>query len=107
MAWRAADSLAVRTFVGLDLDTAAPDHSTISRTRRLIDVETPYRGDRPLVRAVSRGEEADWPGGRRSGGAAEVLRTAGSVNNRAFMRPTLRSTHPTRRIPAFAGMDYR
>jgi transposase len=68
MAWRAADSLAVRTFVRLDLDTAAPDHSTISRTRRLIDVETLYRGgDRPLVRAVSRGKEADWPGGRRSG----------------------------------------
>jgi transposase len=40
MAWRAADSLAVRGFVGLGLDTAAPDHSTISRTRRLIDVET-------------------------------------------------------------------
>jgi transposase len=38
--WRAADSLAVRSFVGLGLDTAAPDHSTISRTRRLIDVET-------------------------------------------------------------------
>ena len=40
MAWRAADSLAVRSFVGLGLDAAAPDHSTISRTRRLIDVET-------------------------------------------------------------------
>ena len=40
IAWRAADSLAVRRFVGLSLDTAAPDHSTISRTRRLIDVET-------------------------------------------------------------------
>ena len=40
IAWRAADSLAVRTFVGLDLDTAAPDHSTISRTRRLIALET-------------------------------------------------------------------
>src|SRR5260370_7334677 len=40
MAWRAADSLAVRSFVGLGLDVAAPDHSTISRTRRLIDVET-------------------------------------------------------------------
>ena len=40
MAWRAADSLAVRSFVGLGLDGAAPDHSTISRTRRLIDVET-------------------------------------------------------------------
>lgn len=43
MAWRAADSLAVRRFVRLALDEAAPDHSTISRTRRLIDVET-HRG---------------------------------------------------------------
>ena len=40
IAWRAADSLAVRHFVGLSLDAAAPDHSTISRTRRLIDVDT-------------------------------------------------------------------
>jgi transposase len=40
IAWRAADSLAVRSFVGLGLDAAAPDHSTISRTRRLIDVES-------------------------------------------------------------------
>ena len=40
IAWRAADSLAVRSFVGLGFDALAPDHSTISRTRRLIDVET-------------------------------------------------------------------
>ena len=40
IAWRAADSVALRSFVGLGLDAAAPDHSTISRTRRLIDVET-------------------------------------------------------------------
>jgi hypothetical protein len=60
-----------------------------------------------LVRAVSRGEEADWPGGRRSGGRGGSAENGGSVNNRAFMRPTLRSTHPTRRIPAFAGMEYR
>src|SRR5712692_3137794 len=40
MAWRAADSLAIRSFLGLGLGEAAPDHSTISRTRRLIDVET-------------------------------------------------------------------
>jgi len=40
IAWRAADSLAVRSFVGLGLDTAAPDHSTISRTRRLIALES-------------------------------------------------------------------
>jgi transposase len=40
IAWRAADSLAVRSFAGLGLDTPAPDHSTISRTRRLIALET-------------------------------------------------------------------
>jgi transposase len=43
MAWRASDSLAIRSFLGLELDEAAPDHSTISRTRRLIDVETHER----------------------------------------------------------------
>ena len=40
IAWRAADSLAVRTFVRLGLEEKTPDHSTISRTRRLIDIET-------------------------------------------------------------------
>ena len=40
IAWRAADSLSVRDFLGLELHEATPDHSTISRTRRLIDVET-------------------------------------------------------------------
>src|SRR5439155_285929 len=40
IAWRAADSLAVRSFVRLALNEAAPDHSTISRTRRAIDLET-------------------------------------------------------------------
>jgi transposase len=38
--WRAADSFALREFLGLVLPEAPPDHSTISRTRRLIDVET-------------------------------------------------------------------
>lgn len=40
IAWRAADSLAVRSFLGLPLQDAPPDHSTIARTRRLIDLET-------------------------------------------------------------------
>jgi transposase len=40
IAWRAADSLAVRQFVRLGIEEPAPDHSTISRTRRLIDVDT-------------------------------------------------------------------
>ena len=40
IAWRAADSFALRDFLGVSLDKAPPDHSTISRTRRLIDLET-------------------------------------------------------------------
>ena len=40
IAWRAADSLSLRTFLDLALDEAPPDHSTVSRTRRLIDLET-------------------------------------------------------------------
>src|SRR5450759_559281 len=42
IAWRLEDSLALRRFVGIALDEYTPDHSTISRTRRLIDVDT-YR----------------------------------------------------------------
>ena len=40
LAWRIADSLSLRRFLAIELDEQAPDHSTISRTRRLIDVET-------------------------------------------------------------------
>lgn len=40
IAWRVADSLSLREFLGLGLGKGPPDHSTISRTRRLIDVET-------------------------------------------------------------------
>src|ERR1039457_7101608 len=40
IAWRAADSLALRQFLRIGLDEQTPNHSTISRTRRLIDVET-------------------------------------------------------------------
>jgi transposase len=40
IAWRAADSLALRQFLRIGLDEQTPNHSTISRTRRLIDLET-------------------------------------------------------------------
>jgi transposase len=40
IAWRANDSLALRRFLRVGLDEMSADHSTISRTRRLIDVET-------------------------------------------------------------------
>jgi transposase len=40
IAWRVADSLSLRGFLGCSLTEATPDHSTISRTRRLLPVET-------------------------------------------------------------------
>jgi transposase len=40
IAWRVADSLALRRFLGIALTEGTPDHSTLSRTRRLIDLET-------------------------------------------------------------------
>ena len=40
IAWRVADSLSLRAFLDLDVTEAPPNHSTLSRTRRLIDVET-------------------------------------------------------------------
>lgn len=40
IAWRTADSLSFRKFLGYDLCEATPDHSTVSRTRRLYAVAT-------------------------------------------------------------------
>lgn len=40
IAWRAADSMALRAFLGYGLDRRTPDHSNLSRTRRRIDLET-------------------------------------------------------------------
>ncbi|MBA3908211.1 MAG: transposase [Pseudonocardiales bacterium] len=38
--WRCNGSLSLKGFLGVPLDEPAPDHSTISRTRRLVDLET-------------------------------------------------------------------
>src|SRR5450631_381739 len=40
ISWRAADSLSFRKFLGYELREQTPDHSTVSRTRRLYSVET-------------------------------------------------------------------
>jgi len=40
IAWRVFDSLSLREFIGASLTEATPDHSTVSRTRRLFSVET-------------------------------------------------------------------
>jgi len=39
IAWRCADSVSLKQFLGFELAESTPDHSTMSRTRRLIDVE--------------------------------------------------------------------
>src|SRR5258707_15567116 len=44
IAWRVADFLGLRRFLGIALTEATPDHPTLSRTRRLIDVETHAQG---------------------------------------------------------------
>jgi transposase len=56
IAWQLADSLGLRRFVGIGLDEDTPDHTTILRTRGLIDLETHrevfgwVRADRGLVK---------------------------------------------------------
>jgi len=39
IAWRVADSLSLRAFVGVGVNETSPDHSTVSRNRRAIDLE--------------------------------------------------------------------
>jgi len=39
IAWRVADSMTLREFLGYELSEATPDHSTISRNRRLLSLE--------------------------------------------------------------------
>ncbi len=70
IAWRAADSLALRDFLGLDLHDVPPDHSTISRTRRLIVVETHRHHARPAVHALEplRLSGEAWSPRHQSGG---------------------------------------
>lgn len=40
IAWRCMDSSSLKSFLGYAINESTPDHSTISRTRRLIDLET-------------------------------------------------------------------
>ena len=40
IAWRVADSLSLGQFLGFDLSERTPEHSTLSKTRKRIDLET-------------------------------------------------------------------
>jgi transposase len=65
IAWRAADSFALRDFLGVGLDSAPPDHSTISRTRRLIDLDADSDSKRVSVSRLTpaNGSRAERPRG--------------------------------------------
>jgi transposase len=43
IAWRCADSLSLRQFLGVGVEQTTPDHSSLSRTRRLLPVEVHQR----------------------------------------------------------------
>ncbi len=43
IAWRCADSLSLRSFLGLGLTEAAPDHSTLAKTRARLSLEAHQR----------------------------------------------------------------
>lgn len=53
IAWRCADSLALRRFLGYPLDQTPPDHSSISRTRRKLDLETHEEVFRWVLRVLA------------------------------------------------------
>jgi transposase len=53
IAWRCADSMSLKSFLGYELTQMTPDHSTVSRTRRLIDLETHGRVFTWVLRVVA------------------------------------------------------
>ena len=74
IAWRCADSSSLRMFLGYEIDEPTPDHSTISRTRRLIDLQTHQEvfqwvlkllAKQGLVDGKTGGDRLDHAGGQR------------------------------------------
>ena len=57
--WRCSDSLSLKAFLGLACDQPAPDHSTISRTRRLIDLETHAEVFREILKVLANHDLVD------------------------------------------------
>ncbi len=51
--WRCSDSNSLKLFLGLPIDQPAPDHSTISRTRRLIDLKTHAEVFREILKVLA------------------------------------------------------
>ena len=94
IAWRAADSLSLRQFLDIALHEASPDHSTVSRTRRRIDLETHQAvftwvlqrlADAGLVRGKTVGTmRRRWKSTPRCG--ASIVRRDSSEDYETFLR---------------------
>jgi transposase len=59
IAWRVADSMSLRGFLGYGLTDATADHSTLSRNRRLIDLETHQEVFAWMLRVLGKRELLD------------------------------------------------
>ena len=81
IAWRVADSLSLRSFLGLDVTEAAPDHSTLSRTRRRIAEET---HEAVFTWVLDRAAEADLVRGKTVGIDATTLEANAAMRSCAF-----------------------
>lgn len=88
IAWRLADSLSLRAFCGYKVSDPTADHSTISRTRRLIDVET---HDAVFVWVLKRLAEADLLKGKTVGVDATTLEANAAM--RSIVRRDSEESH--------------
>ena len=59
IAWGCADSLALREFLGCGVEKTPPDHSSVSRTRRRLDIETHEAVFGPMLEILREGKLLD------------------------------------------------
>ena len=88
IAWRAADSLSLRAFLGCAPGEATPDHSTLSRTRRLIDLETHQEVFRWVLKVLA-GHDLIW--GKTVGIDATTLEASAAL--RSIVRRDTKETY--------------
>ena len=98
IAWRVADSLSLRSFLDLELTEAAPDHSTLSRTR------IPVPGD-PRGRSYSRWMVRFWSGSRAAAGLRRGAPRGRTVRHRS--RTTLEANAAMRSMETVVVMTRR
>ena len=101
IAWRVSDSLSLRSFLDLDLREAAPDHSTLSRTRRRIDEETHKN---VFTWVLERAAEADLVRGKKISIEATTLEAKAAM--RSIARRGTGESHETflRRLAEASGI---